>query len=110
MMLEQHPRHPLLAKERRKVQRSEAIARTHVGQPGIALHHLLHRHTVSLLHLSAVAPGVAEALVATAAALAVAIPATFAYNIFANRLNSFDNTMESFGTAVIAMLVREGRI
>jgi len=61
-------------------------------------------------NLSAVAPGVAEALVATAAALAVAIPATFAYNIFANRLNRFDNTMESFGTAVIAMLVREGRI
>lgn len=61
-------------------------------------------------NLNAVAPGVAEALVATAAALAVAIPATFAYNIFANRLNRFDNTMENFGTAVIAMLVREGRI
>ena len=61
-------------------------------------------------NLSAVAPGVAEALVATAAALAVAIPATFGYNIFANRLNRFDNTMESFGTAVIALLVREGKI
>ena len=61
-------------------------------------------------NLSAVAPGVAEALIATAAALAVAIPATFGYNIFANRLNRFDSRMESFGTAVIALLVREGRI
>jgi biopolymer transport protein TolQ len=61
-------------------------------------------------NLSAVAPGVAEALIATAAALAVAIPATFGYNIFAGRLNRFDGRMESFGTAVIALLVREGRI
>jgi biopolymer transport protein TolQ len=61
-------------------------------------------------NLSAVAPGVAEALVATAAALSVAIPATFGYNIFASRLNRFDSRMESFGTAVIALLVREGRI
>jgi biopolymer transport protein TolQ len=61
-------------------------------------------------NLSAVAPGVAEALIATAAALAVAIPATFAYNIFASRLNRFDARMESFGTSVIALLVREGRI
>jgi biopolymer transport protein TolQ len=61
-------------------------------------------------NLSAVAPGVAEALIATAAALMVAIPATFGYNIFASRLNRLDGRMESFGTAVIALLVREGRI
>lgn len=61
-------------------------------------------------NLSAVAPGVAEALVATAAALVVAIPATFAYNIFASRVNRFDDLMESFGTATIALLVREGQI
>ena len=61
-------------------------------------------------NLAAVAPGVAEALVATAAALTVAIPATFGYNILANRLNRLDNLLEGFGTTVIAMLVREGRI
>lgn len=61
-------------------------------------------------NLSAVAPGVAEALIATAAALVVAIPATFGYNIFASRLNRFDGMMESFGTATIALLVREGQI
>lgn len=61
-------------------------------------------------NLTAVAPGVAQALIATAAALAVAIPATFGYNIFANRLNRFDLMMESFGTTIIARLVREGRV
>jgi biopolymer transport protein TolQ len=61
-------------------------------------------------NLAAVAPGVAEALIATAAALAVAIPATFGYNIFAGRLNRFDGRMESFGTSVIALFIREGRI
>lgn len=61
-------------------------------------------------NLSAVAPGVAEALVATAASLAVAIPATFGYNILANRLNRFDGAMERFNAAMIARFVREGQI
>ncbi|HEU4989027.1 MAG: MotA/TolQ/ExbB proton channel family protein [Gemmatimonadota bacterium] len=61
-------------------------------------------------NLGAVAPGVAEALIATAAALAVAIPATFGYNIFANKLNRFDAMMENFSTDVIALLAREGHI
>ncbi|HUO51069.1 MAG TPA: MotA/TolQ/ExbB proton channel family protein [Gemmatimonadaceae bacterium] len=61
-------------------------------------------------NLSAVAPGVAEALVATAAALTVAIPAVFGYNIFAARLNRMEGELESFGTELIAMMVREGRI
>jgi biopolymer transport protein TolQ len=61
-------------------------------------------------NLAAVAPGVAEALVATAAALSVAIPATFGYNILANRLNRLDNLLEGFGTTLIAMLCREGRL
>ncbi|HZF67239.1 MAG TPA: MotA/TolQ/ExbB proton channel family protein [Gemmatirosa sp.] len=61
-------------------------------------------------NIAAVAPGVAEALVATAAALAVAIPAVFAYNLFANRLNRFDGELEGFGSELIALLVREERI
>ena len=61
-------------------------------------------------NLTAVAPGVAEALTATAASLAVAIPATFGYNILANRLNRFDGAMERFNAAVIARFVREGQI
>jgi biopolymer transport protein TolQ len=61
-------------------------------------------------NLTAVAPGVAQALIATAAALAVAIPATFGYNIFANKLNRFEMLMDNFGTSVIAKLVREGLV
>ena len=61
-------------------------------------------------NLGAVAPGVAEALTATAAALAVAVPAIFAYNVFAARLNRFDGRMDGFGAELIALLAREGRI
>lgn len=61
-------------------------------------------------NLSAVAPGVAEALIATAASLAVAIPATFGYNILAHKLNRLGGTMDRFNAAVIARLVREGQI
>lgn len=61
-------------------------------------------------NLGAIAPGVAEALIATAAALAVAIPATFAYNIFAARLNRFDGELEGFGSEIIALMAREGRV
>ena len=61
-------------------------------------------------NIGAVAPGVAEALVATAAALAVAIRALFGYNIFAARVNRIDGELEAFGTEIIAMMVREGHI
>ena len=49
-------------------------------------------------------------LVLQAAALAVAIPATFGYNIFANKLNRFDGALEGFGSEIIALMAREGRI
>lgn len=61
-------------------------------------------------NLAAVAPGVAEALIATAAALAVAIPATFAYNILANRLNRVDALFDTVSTTMVALLAREGHV
>lgn len=61
-------------------------------------------------NIAAVAPGISTALLATAAALTVAIPAAFAYNIFAARLNRFDGALEGFGSELIALMVREGRI
>lgn len=61
-------------------------------------------------NIGAVAPGVAQALTATALALAVAIPAVFGYNIFASQLNGIDGELEGFGSELIALLVREGRI
>ena len=61
-------------------------------------------------NIAAVAPGIGQALMATAAALAVAIPAVFGYNIFANRVNRLDSELEGFGSELIALMVREGRI
>jgi biopolymer transport protein TolQ len=61
-------------------------------------------------NISAVAPGIAEALIATAAALAVAISAVFGYNLFATRVNRLDGELEGFGSELIALMVREGRI
>lgn len=61
-------------------------------------------------NIGAVAPGVAEALIATALALAVAIPAVFGYNFFAARLNRIEGELDGFGSELIALLVREGRI
>ncbi len=61
-------------------------------------------------NIGAVAPGISTALLATAAALAVAIPAAFAYNVLAARLNRFDSALEGFGSELIALMVREGRI
>jgi biopolymer transport protein TolQ len=61
-------------------------------------------------NLAAIAPGVAEALIATAVALAVAIPAYFGYNIFAARLNRFEGELDGFGSEVIALMAREGRL
>jgi biopolymer transport protein TolQ len=46
--------------------------------------------------LAAYAPGIAEALVATAAGLAAAIPAVIGYNYFLNRLRSMDSLIDEF--------------
>ena len=45
--------------------------------------------------LSAVAGGIAEALVATAIGLGVAIPAVWAFNIFTNKVEAFDVEMDN---------------
>ncbi|MDQ3389224.1 MAG: MotA/TolQ/ExbB proton channel family protein [Gemmatimonadota bacterium] len=60
--------------------------------------------------ISAVAPGVAEALITTAAGLVVAIPAAIAYNYFASRLNFIMGELEGFSSEMIGSLAREGRI
>ena len=60
--------------------------------------------------ISAVAPGVAEALVTTVLGLAVAIPAVIAYNILANRLGVFAGELEGFAQEIIGAMAREGRV
>jgi biopolymer transport protein TolQ len=46
--------------------------------------------------LTAVAPGIAEALVNTAAGLAAAIPALVGFNYFGSRLRQMRSQMEDF--------------
>ena len=48
-------------------------------------------------NLGAVAPGIAEALIATAAGLAVAIPGVIGYNYFLNRIKGAATRMDLFG-------------
>ena len=61
-------------------------------------------------NISAVAPGVAEALVTTVLGLAVAIPAVIAYNLFVSRLGVFTGELEGFAQEIIGTMAREGRI
>jgi biopolymer transport protein TolQ len=61
-------------------------------------------------NINAVAPGIAEALVATAGGLVVAIPAAIGYNYLVGRLNSFMGELEGFSSEFIGALAREGRI
>jgi biopolymer transport protein TolQ len=60
--------------------------------------------------VAAVAPGIAEALVATAAGLFAAIPAVVAYNYFLNRLRTLSAQLELFaGEAVDRLPQASGR-
>jgi biopolymer transport protein TolQ len=52
--------------------------------------------TVGAATLRAVAPGISEALITTAAGLAVAVPALVAYNIFAARIRDFAAKCDDF--------------
>jgi biopolymer transport protein TolQ len=61
-------------------------------------------------NLSAVAPGVAEALVATAGGLLAAIPAVIAYNMYVNRVRLFAGELEGFANELIGTMAREGLV
>jgi biopolymer transport protein TolQ len=61
-------------------------------------------------NLSAVAPGVGEALIATVMGLIAAIPAVLFYNHFVGRLNLVVSELEGFSSEFIGTLAREGRI
>ncbi len=49
-------------------------------------------------NLATVAPGISEALIATAAGLLAAIPAVIAFNVFTNRIKILGSEMESFSS------------
>ncbi len=58
-------------------------------------------------NLAVVAPGISEALIATAAGLAAAIPAVVAFNYFTQRVNSLRAEMDIFATDFLSMVVRQ---
>jgi biopolymer transport protein TolQ len=56
--------------------------------------------------LAVVAPGISEALIATAAGLAAAIPAVIGYNYFLNRVRHWATEMDGFTLDLLNMLSR----
>jgi len=59
--------------------------------------------------LAVVAPGISEALIATAAGLAAAIPAVIAYNYFNNSIKILSTEMEEFVTEFLNIVSRSRR-
>jgi biopolymer transport protein TolQ len=59
--------------------------------------------------LALVAPGISEALVATAIGLFAAIPAVIAYNRFSNQVERLNNRYEEFMQEFSTLLQRQGR-
>ena len=58
-------------------------------------------------NITAVAPGVAEALLTTAVGLIAAIPALVAYNKFSNDIDKMTHQMESFSGELSAIISRQ---
>lgn len=59
--------------------------------------------------ITAVGPGIAEALITTVTGLAVAIPALVAYNIIVARLRKLEDRLTAFSTDLIRLFNRETR-
>lgn len=57
--------------------------------------------------LAVVAPGIAEALLATAFGLFAAIPAVFFYNIFSAKINYFTERAQNFSVQLLGILSKE---
>ena len=57
--------------------------------------------------LAVVAPGISEALIATAAGLAAAIPAVIAYNHFTDKIRVLDSELENFSSDLLNIIERD---
>ncbi len=75
----------------------------------VSFHDIGQRGSASL---AVVAPGISEALVATAAGLAAAIPAVIFYNFYSNKLTSVQYNIQSFATDFLNLVERDllGRV
>ncbi len=57
--------------------------------------------------LAVVAPGISEALIATAAGLAVAIPAVIFYNYYSNKLADSESDIDNFSSDFLNLIERD---
>ncbi|MDD5062262.1 MAG: MotA/TolQ/ExbB proton channel family protein [Candidatus Marinimicrobia bacterium] len=57
--------------------------------------------------ITAIGPGIAEALITTVAGLAVAIPVLFAYNLIVDKIRKYENQMQILANDMIKKIVRE---
>jgi biopolymer transport protein TolQ len=57
--------------------------------------------------LAVVAPGISEALIATAAGLAAAIPSVIAYNYFSNQVRVLESEMNNFSSDFLNLIERD---
>lgn len=71
------------------------------------MHSFISIGAVQQATLAMVAPGIAEALIATAMGLLVAIPASVAYNRFATEVNNRINSMELFSDRLFGIMQHE---
>lgn len=71
------------------------------------MHSFISLGAVQQATLAMVAPGIAEALIATAMGLFAAIPAVVAYNRFSNRVNQLLNRYQTFAEEVLNVLLKK---
>ena len=67
-------------------------------------------HSIGLkgsANLASVAPGISEALIATAAGLAVAIPAVIAFNYFMQKIRLIESELQSFSADFLNIIERD---
>ena len=70
----------------------------------VSFHDIGQRGSASL---AVVAPGISEALVATAAGLAAAIPAVIFFNYFSNKLTNVEYNVQSFSSDFLNLVERD---
>lgn len=73
------------------------------------MHSFLGLTTNATATLAAVAPGIAEALIATAIGLFAAIPAVLAYNYFSNSIDKASSRFDSFMDEFLNILQRQAK-
>ncbi|WP_022852943.1 MotA/TolQ/ExbB proton channel family protein [Thermodesulfatator atlanticus] len=118
MFIKRLGRHLNVAREREALQLKEGLsflaitgnAAPFIGLFGTVWGIMTAFHQIGLkgsASLATVAPGIAEALIATALGLFAAIPASVAYNFFAARLEAIETELNELGETIILLVEKE---